>query len=553
MLGKWILCCSLFITTRAFAQAQPQYAFRVSFSDKAGSPSISNPLAFLTQRSLDRRTAQGIAIDATDQPVSPLYLDTVLTLTLGKLHVTSKWLNNCVILLHDSSKILLLQNKPYITDIRYIAYYSTGLHMAVPGGTGSGTSIAPSSKYKTTGNPAWYGSSWDQTNLVHGDCLHDKGWKGEGKLIAILDDGYVGVNSGVGFDSLYKSGRIVDKRNFVLADTFVYGYSGHGTEVLSAMAAYLPNTYVGSAPLAQYALYITEQLNVELQIEMDNMVAAFERADSIGADVISTSLGYNIFPNVPSYTIPVSDFDGKTTPPARAANMASAKGILMVITAGNEGAGGLLTPGDADSAVTVGAVNISKAPASFSGHGPNAAGVIKPDVCALGQPGYGMGAGSIPFPVNGTSIATPQIAGFAACLWQGSPGRKSSEVKRAIISGADLYPTPNMPQLGYGAANFCKSTAVLDVHDVIGQAFGITIFPNPVNKAITISLYSTAGESLHVTLTDVTGKILMSSHHTLSGGSNRINIPTPAGLAPGIYLCRLVIAQQVRAVKLVKE
>jgi hypothetical protein len=553
MLRRLILCCCLLLTCFSLTQAQPQYAFRVSFTDKAGSPSLSNPLAFLSQRSLTRRTTQGLSVDTTDQPVSPLYLDTVLTLTQGKLHVTSKWLNSCVVLLHDSSKILLLQGKPYISNIRYVAYYPTGLHLIGSNGTDPGSNSSVTGKYRTTGTPAYYGSSWDQTNLVRGDCLHDKGWKGQGKLIAILDDGYAGVNTGAGFDSLYKAGRIVDKHNFVLADTFVYGYSGHGTEVLSTMAAYIPNTYVGAAPLAQYALYITEQLNMELQIEMDNMVAAFERADSVGADVISTSLGYDIFYSTPSYSISLAERDGKTTPPAKAVNMAFNKGILMVITAGNEGSVGILTPGDADNSITVGAVNISKAPAGFSGYGPNFAGVIKPDVCALGQPGYAMGSGSVPFAVSGTSIATPQIAGFAACLWQGSPNAKNWEVRNAIIQGADLYPTPNMPQLGYGAANYCKSDVILDVEDVNEQVSTISLFPNPVKENFYISLHAKGSETIHVQLADITGKLITTIQYDIVAGTNRVEVATPAFLAPGMYLCRIVTDAGVRTLKLVKE
>lgn len=368
VLRKCIVGMLVIILLTSTAQAQTaQFAFRISFKDKQGSANITNPLSFLSQRAIDRRSQMGIPIDTTDLPVAPHYIDSVLTATQGILHVTSRWLNQCVVLLSDSTNILLLQNKPYINTIDYVAYYQNGLHNKPEVQDKFAKETVDDGTHKPTGTQAYYNGNWDQTNLVHGDCLHDKGYKGQGKLIAVLDDGYSFVNSNAAFDSLYTSGRILDKYNFVRDTNFVYGYSQHGTEVLSTMAVYLPNTYVGAAPLAQYALYITEDNTSEQVVEMDNMIAGFERADSIGADVVSTSLGYNTFFGPTFYSIPQAQLDGKTTIAAKAANMATSKGMLMIITAGNEGGGGLLTPGDADSALTIGNVLATKIPATSSG------------------------------------------------------------------------------------------------------------------------------------------------------------------------------------------
>jgi serine protease AprX len=530
------------------AEAVPQYAFRISFTDKAGSPSLSNPLVFLSQRSLNRRTAQGLTLNTTDQPVSPLYIDTVLTVTQGKMHVVSKWLNTCVILLTDSTKILLIQNKPYISNIQYVGYYPTGLHNK-PGNGENG--IGPEPVKKTTGTPAYYGPAWDQTNMVHGDCLHDKGFMGQGKIIAVLDDGFLYVNSNPGFDSLYKSGRIVDKYNFVKADTQVYNSYAHGTEVLSTMAGYVPNAYVGAAPKAMYALYITEDQGTEQPVEMDNMVAGFERADSLGADVVSSSLGYDVFFSPVPYSIPNGEFDGKTTPAARGANFAVEKGMLLVITMGNEGSGGILTPGDADSVITVGSVDISKNPAGSSGWGPNAASIVKPDICMLGQPGYGFMGTFTPVPLSGTSIATPQAAGFAACLWQSSPSKNVTEIKSAILKSADHYSNPVLPQLGYGVPDFCAAFTMLDINDP-DQTANISVYPNPLNSLLNIRVVNSHGGNLQVILTDITGKIVYSYITILDSGFNELKLPLP-GMASGLYLARIRTNNETRTYKLIRE
>jgi subtilisin family serine protease len=372
-------------------------------------------------------------------------------------------------------------------------------------------------------------------------------------LIAVLDDGFKHVNTNPGFDSLYSSGRILDKYNFVLADTGVYAAHVHGTEVLSTMAGYVPNTYVGAAPLAQYALYVTEEQGPEHPIEMDNMIAGMERADSVGADILSTSLGYDVFFSPVPYSIPDQDFNGHTTPVAIAANHAVAKGMLLVITAGNEGPAGLLTPGDADSVITVGSVDINKNSPANSGYGPNTDGQVKPDVCAMGAPGSVLISTLTPTSINGTSIATPQIAGFAACLWQGSPTRSNYEIKRAIIESSHLFTNPTHVQLGYGVPDFCAALKALDIDETRPNQSSITIYPNPFSDELTISLTSSRANTLLFELADVTGKLVFRNTKSVDSGKNLVKIDTPVDLATGVYLCRMILDNEVKTVKLIKN
>lgn len=550
LLRSLILCVLIVLSFACTAQAlNTQYAFRISFTDKKGTADISIPLGFLSQRAIDRRSTQNIAIDTIDLPVSPDYIDSVLDITGGVLHVTSKWLNTCVILLEDSSAILPLQGKSYITDIEYIGYYQTGLHNKTASVKFSEETLSDGNK--TTGTQSYYNATWTQTHLVNGDCLHDNDWKGQGKLIAVLDDGFNFVDTNPAFDSLYQSGRVLDKYNFVRDTDFVYGYNAHGTEVLSTMAVYMPDSFVGAAPLAYYALYITEDQGSEQPIEMDNMVAAFERADSMGADVVTSSLGYNVFFGPVPYTIPAAQLDGKTTVAAKAVNIATMKGMVMVMTAGNEGSGGLLTPGDADSALTVGNVDANKLPAGSSGTGPNAAGHIKPDVCGLGNPAAVMRNSAAVLYVSGTSLSTPQIAGYTACMMQGGvTGKLPAAIKDAIRRTGHVYNNPTN-QLGYGVPDFCSAWHLLGVSGPPVPPL-LTVVPNPFTNELEIRLPGNHLGPVDVSLFDMEGRVVYHSIHAHTDNGTLRVVPS-ASLAPGVYSCRLMTGSKSMFVKLVKR
>lgn len=552
-----ILCVCFGVIFATVSQALPvQFAFRISFKDKAGSADINQPLTFLSQKSLDRRAKYGIAVDTTDLPVSPAYLDSVKAITTGIIHTTSRWLNTCVVLVEDSASIQALRTKPFVTHVEWVGYFSSGLHDKPAGNKDDKfhdeLKTAPFTAQKTTGNATYYSATWDQTTLVNGDCLHDKGWKGEGITIAVLDNGFNYVDSGPGFDSLYNSGRIVDRYNIARDTSHIYGYASHGTEVLSVLAGYIPNHFVGAAPLANYALYITEDAAFEQPVETDNLVAGIERADSIGADMASISLGYNNF-DLPFPAITPSMLDGKTVNATLASNMAVKKGMLMILSAGNEGSNGLLSPGDADSAVTVGNVNTAKVPAGSSGYGPNASGTIKPDVCGMGDPAAVMLWDLSISYVSGTSTATPSIAGFAACLLQGNPAKTPYEIRKVLQQTGHTFSSPTN-QLGYGVPDFCAANLILDVETPDVQKPGIaTVAPNPFSDKLTITVNSTKTEAAVVHIYDLTGKQLLRRTLSLKTGANNQVITVPSYLNEGVYLLKLQTSSQVQTLKLVKQ
>ncbi len=549
----WVCLCLIVVSDTADAM---QYAYQVNFSNKNGTLPFSDSLTFLTTRSLARRASQGIALDSTDLPVTKAYVDSVLHVTGGKLHCTSKWLNLCVILLSDSSQIHNAEALAFVGSTRLVAVYSGILHKE-PVADGDESTLGATFAARTTSGSGYYSQTWNQTTMVNGDYLHDIGFKGAGKLIAVLDAGFAGTNTHVGFDSLRTSGRIVDSHNFTLASSGVYAYDSHGTEILSTMAGYVPNTYVGSAPLASYALYISEDDNSEQPIELLNMLAASERADSIGADIITSSLGYNTFDNTAYNLVYATDIDGKTTIAAKAANIATQKGMLFVASAGNEGDNSwmhILTPGDADSALTIGNVNSSGVNASTSGYGPNAAGQVKPDVCALGEPGAVFNSTGGYIADNGTSISTPEIAGWAACLWEAVPGATPAKLRNAIIRCASRYTSPGT-QIGYGIPNF-KCTAIdLDVIDTpIPQTAELQVLvPNPVMENINIIITLQSPQEVFFRLTDLAGKEVMVFSSTFASGKNAAITYNVANLPGGIYFLKAVTSTQQQVLKVIKQ
>jgi serine protease AprX len=556
MLRKFIGLCLLLAAFSGNLHAT-QYAFAVFFANKSGTPyTIGSPSAYLSSRAISRRSAQGISIDSTDLPVNPAYLDSIRVLTGGILYESSRWLNLCIVLLTDSAAIETLAGKPYIDSIKLVGQYGTPLVARIMRAHSDSVGLGTAGTSDTT----YYGDTWQQTSLVGGNCLYEEGFNGAGKIIAVLDAGFIGVPSLPAFDSMRFDGRLIDTFNFVYDTTYVWGWDNHGTDVLSTMAAYVPNTYVGAAPRAMYALYVTEYDPDDQPVEMINMVCACERADSLGADVITESLGYDKFLD-PADGLDTTQIDGKTTYADRAANMATKKGMLFVATAGNDGAPPIAgwgqhitTPGDANSALTVGAVSSSGAPASFSGYGPNAAGQVKPDVCALGDPadvvdpyfGYSTN--------TGTSFATPQIAGWAACLWQAFPDATPAQLRHAISASGSSYSTPG-GQLGYGVPNFCQALTTLGVPKVLqtGVANVVTVSPNPFHNELNLQISPDHAGDVHMLLMNMKGEVVASAGIYCSSGINtRYNWQLPA-LPDEVYVLKVWSGQALQVVKVVRE
>lgn len=547
-----IVCCCFLLSISV--AAIPQYAFRISFQNKIGAPPLSSASDWLSARSIARRANFHIGLDSTDQPVSPFYIDTVLNLSGGKLHNTSRWLNQCVILVTDSSSIAAIRAKSWVRTAQWVGYFPAGLHRE-----GAPSEPNPKSeairlvttlpKAKQTGSSAFYGWTYNQTSMVHGDTLHDQGYRGKGKLIAVLDQGFPAVDMHPGFDSIRKQGRLLETYNFVHDTSFVFGFDDHGTNCFSTIGGYIPGTFVGTAPDAMFALYITEDVAfTDALYELDNLVAGMERADSLGADVISVSLGYNTFesPFVSSFS--KAELDGKTTIVAKAVNIATSKGMLYVTSAGNEGGNFwnyLVSPADADSALTVGAVTPSRTAAAFSSPGPNAAGQVKPNVALQGDPAFILATGGSVGASSGTSFAAPQAAGYAACLMQAFPTLPPAIIREAFARISDQYASPTA-KLGYGIPDFRLAQSYLKRFVPDSSASPVLVYPNPFTTSFTIELPKLTS-TYEASLVDMLGR-KVDLEQERSGAVVRV---LSGSLRPGVYILRLLTDGQLYTSKLV--
>ena len=444
----------LFLFFDCFAQQDTiKNYYWVQFSDKAGTIySIDKPEEFLSQKAIERRDNQNIKIDETDLPVSKTYTDSITNRGIRIVH-TSKWLNGATI---EATQL-------EVEDISASFSFISETQLTKPG------QLLKSANNKfeieqtiSEIDSAFYGLSRYQIGQLNGQFLHNQGFLGQGMHIAVLDAGFLMVDELPAFYELIGENRIVEIKDFVDPNSDFFQTHRHGMNVLSTMAGYIPNNLIGSAHEANYSLFRSEDSGSEYQIEADNWVVAAEYADSIGADIINSSLGYTLFED-PNMNYTYEDLDGKTTRVTRGANMAFQKGMLIFSSAGNEGNKGwkyLVAPSDGDYVIGVGAVDRDGAPAPFSSFGPASDGDVKPNVSAMGWGTFlqrqdgNVGAG------NGTSFSSPVLAGMAACLWQAFPRAKNADIKNAIEKSASLYETPDN-QLGYGIPDFEKASILL--------------------------------------------------------------------------------------------
>ena len=438
------------------------YIWRYTLKDKQGSPySLEHPGRWLSHKAVERRKRQGIALDSTDLPVSAKYLRQIenslsqrqqgekLSKAEWVIVGTSRWNNTVLIRSNDTTLLKHLATLDCITQSQCVWTSPDSIDRYVK------------HTYHETFNP-WdsikgvtYGNGKDQMEMLQGQRLHNIGLRGKGMTIAVLDGGFQNVN----VIPAFTQANIAGSKDFVYPNSpFFYQETDHGTKVLSAMAANVPNVLIGTAPEARYWLLRCEDQQTEQPVEEDYWAMAAEFADSAGVDIISSSLGYNDYDSVPDY-YHQRDLDGQTALISRTASMLAKKGIILVNSAGNSGMGPwkkISFPADANDILTVGAVNMVKKNAPFSGVGPTQDGRVKPDVMALGSPASLIsGRGSI-IRDMGTSFSTPLVAGLVACLWQALPEKTALEIIELVRqTGSNAKDPDNI--FGYGIPNFWRA------------------------------------------------------------------------------------------------
>ncbi|MBL7884158.1 MAG: S8 family serine peptidase, partial [Bacteroidia bacterium] len=495
-----------------FAQNSSTY-FIVYLKDKANSNySIEQPEKFLSTKAIERRKKQYISITSNDIPVNKQYIQAI-QLQGVKIVNTSKWFNLITITNVNSNQLNAIKTFSFVKEVQEIKVQpSTTIHPKFELEKETTEIITSSINEKQT-TSFDYGLSYIQANQIGADCMHNLGYTGSGVTIAVIDAGFMNTHILPTFDSIRTNNQILGCRDFVTGDTLVYEDYPHGMNVLSCMAGNTPGYLVGTAPKANYWLLRTEDIGSETPLEEIYWAIAAEFADSVGADIINSSLGYSTFDN-PADNHSFADMDGNTTIITKAADIAASKGIFVTTSAGN--AGGppwykITAPADADSALTVGAVDSLGVITGFSSRGLTFDGRIKPNVVARGhQTRFATSFGGFT-QGNGTSFSSPVTAGAVACLWQANPTASNMDLLYAIQQSANQNTAPDSIK-GYGIPNFCLANTLLTSIAQIDNEIGFNIYPNPVSNELTIQfLNKLKTEQAIITIYDALGQVVTSA------------------------------------------
>lgn len=507
--------------------------YRLYLSNKQNNNySTSAPSDFLSEKAIERRARFSIKIEQNDLPVSKYYIDSLKNLGL-EIITTSKWLNTVVVYSTDKNLIDTITNLDFIRSKAKCQNKTITVQKSVD-------LSSEQSSLENHNNDIYYdyGYGTTQISMLKGHALHQNGFQGQGIAIAVIDAGFYNVDLLPAFDSIRNNNQILGTRDFVDGDNQVYDASDHGMKVLSTMASNIPDQLVGTAPKAHYWLLRSEKTDDEYTIEEDYWAAAAEFADSVGSDIITSSLGYSEFDDLnQNYTY--ADLDGNTTLITKAADIAASKGILVVNSAGNLGNDPwkyISAPADGDSVLAVGAVDAYAKVVSFSGYGPTFDGRIKPNICAMGYKTSVQSVdGSIIY-ANGTSFSAPIISGMAACLWQSLPELNNYEIIKRIEESSHQYSNPNNT-MGYGIPDFEKAAGLesLNTQNPSKDNY-INSYPNPFSNQLTIDLLNINDEIISIEIYTSTGVKVKESNKIFLSKFSFSNLES---LPSGIYLIKV--------------
>lgn len=426
------------------------YMYRVELKDKTGTPySLARPEDYLSVKSLDRRRRQGLQVDSTDLPINPAYISAVSTDGVEVVS-RSKWNNTLLVRCKQPERVRQLLSLPFVKSVRKVWTSPDSV-----------SEVSSRMKYHTEFNrwdtvaQNYYGVTREQVEMIGGVRMHNHGFTGKDITIAVLDGGFMNTD----LIPCLQNVNILGWEDFVVPKSkSVFKEMEHGTKVLSVMAVKVPYTFVGTSPDAAYWLLRCEDETGESLAEEDYWAAAAEFADSVGVDIISSSLGFHDFDDS-SFNYKYAQLDGHTALISATASMLASKGIVLVNSAGNDGMSSwkkINVPADAHDILTVGAVSPNMRNAAFSSVGPTADNRVKPDIMALGSPASVItGRGTI-IKDMGTSFSTPVVSGMVACLWQALRDKTALEIINLVRRCSDNYSTPDNIY-GYGVPDFWRA------------------------------------------------------------------------------------------------
>ena len=518
-----------------FAQTTNRYM--IFFRDKDNTPyTISQPQEYLSTKAIQRN---GRTIIAEDLPVTPEYIAQIKDNNAKVIGIT-KWLNGALVEL-DEVDLPTIGALSFVKQIEYVA---------------PGKKLSTGGRYffDQESNMSSSNGVLSQHDMIGSDLMHADGYYGEGRLIAILDAGFSKVDEVSYFSLLYDKQQVIDVYNFVANGTDVYDYSSHGTGVFSTIAA-LGEDYKGIATKANYLLYITEETASEYRIEEYNWLLAAERADSIGVDIITTSLGYRDFDD-DTMNYSHEDLDGETAVVTIAAEKAFTKGIVVISSAGNFGNSAwkkVTPPADGKHVLAIGAVDKNKMRVQFSSIGPINGSWIKPDVMAMGKKTVLIGESGGFIVGNGTSYSAPQVAGLVAGLWEKYPELSNLKLVEIIKKSADRGDRPDN-YYGYGIPNYRAFENYYEKKKPVAQDAILIVLTNPiVDDMLRINIRDpNAVKTLGLVMYTTDGKIVINIPKLVNWGSNLVEVPLNS-LPKGIYILKILISEQIVMKRIVKQ
>jgi len=526
----------------SFSQNEEAWIY---FADKPNAQFyLDNPLQMLTQRALDRRAVQSIPLNINDAPIEPLYINQVAAFEGITLKSKSKWLN-CVHVRGSQININALSDLSFVQSIQF-----ADASLNDSGRKSNNHPIIPMNKTMDVTETFNYGNSQNQIEMLNGHLLHQANYTGTGKIIAVLDSGFINVNSTSPFQRLFDNNLILGGYNYVNQSTNVYSLHNHGTLVLSCMGGFVEGELVGTAPNAQYYLFVTEDVTEENPVEESYWVEAAEEADRLGADIISTSLGYYGYDN-PNYSHIYTNMTGNEAFASKGANIAFSKGMIVVASAGNSGGSPepfnhISVPAEATNVLAIGAVSFDESYVGFSSIGPGYENRIKPELMAKGLAATVANTFGTIQTASGTSFSCPIMAGMIASFWQAVPSLSNQQVLNFVKESADRFTNPTS-QHGFGIPDFqlALQTALLSTNQ--NQIEQFQFFPNPTNGNLTfvIPTHSSASE---IKLYNSLGQMVLSSKV-----ENPIQNVSLEQLNSGIYYFSIATADQNYQGKIIKK
>ena len=507
---------------------------------------FDNPLEMLTQRSLDRRTNQNIALDLKDVPIYQPYVDQISASNGIQVMAKSKWFNA----IHVRGEITTIQNLLMLSFVDDVQFADRNLNIF--GRINNNTkpaAVNKADKVLETNVNFVYGNSGNQVQMINAHLLHQQDYTGTGKIIAVMDAGFPNVDLIAPFQRLRNNNQILGGYNFVDRNDTFYSGNSHGTLVLSTMGGFVENQLIGTAPDAKYYLFITEDANSENPLEESNWVEAAEVADSLGVDIITTSLGYFEYDN-PNYSYTYADMNGTTSYISRGSDVAFSRGMICVASAGNSGANILnphiAAPADAINVLAIGAVKSDENYATFSSIGPSFDGRVKPDITAQGQASTVSGATGVIGAASGTSFSAPIVSGAIASFWQAIPWATNQQILDFVKQSANRFANPTN-QFGYGIPDFqlALTNANLSVNENIKGQF--LLYPNPVSNNLFISFPNTVSD-VKVLLYNGLGQIVL--EQLIQNSQQAVSVEI---LNSGIYFYKIESKSFIQTGKLIKN